>query len=323
LLKGIKKMNATVFIDGEAGTTGLQIHARLRDRKDVNLLHLEDAERKDPQRRQSMLNNADLSILCLPDAAAREAVAMIKDPNARVIDASAAHRVADNWVYGMAEYDVDQAARIATAKRVSNPGCYPVATIALVHPLVEAGILPKDWPLTINAVSGYSGGGKSLIAAFEDEASDKHTTDNFQVYGLTLDHKHAPEIHKYTGLKHRPLFVPSVGRYAQGMIVQIPLQLWAIPSQPKPSEIHAVLADYYAGRQFVTVVSLEETSMINRLQPEALKNTNELQLHVFGNDAHGQVVLMGLLDNLGKGASGMAVQNMNIMLGLEEATGLS
>lgn len=316
-------MTATVFIDGEVGTTGLQIHARLADRKDVELLHLADSERKDPQRRQAMLNRADLSILCLPDAAAREAVSMIEDPNARVIDASTAHRVAENWVYGMAEYDAGQTERIATAKRVSNPGCYPVATIALVHPLVEARLMPEDWPLTINAVSGYSGGGKGLIAAFEDEAADNHTNDNFQVYGLTLEHKHAPEIHKYTGLKHRPLFVPSVGRYAQGMIVQIPLQLWALPSQPTPADIHAVLADYYAGRRFVTVASLEDTAAISRLQPEALNDTNELRLHVFGNEAEGQAVLMGLLDNLGKGASGMAVQNMNIMLGLDEATGLA
>ena len=316
-------MTATVFIDGEAGTTGLQIHARLADRKDVALLHLDDSERKDPQRRQAMLNRADLSILCLPDDAAREAVSMIEDPNARVIDASTAHRVADDWVYGMAEYDAEQQTRIASAKRVSNPGCYPVATIALVHPLVEAGIVPADWPLTINAVSGYSGGGKGLIAAFEDEGADNRTTDNFQVYGLTLEHKHAPEIHKYTGLKHRPLFVPSVGRYAQGMIVQVPLQLSAMPSQPTPSEVHAVLADFYAGRRFVTVASLEDTSAISRLQPESLNDTNELRLHVFGNEAQGQVVLMGLLDNLGKGASGMAVQNMNIMLGLDEATGLA
>lgn len=316
-------MTATVFIDGEVGTTGLQIHARLAARKDVELLHLAEAERKDPQRRQAMLNRADLSILCLPDDAAREAVAMIEDPNARVIDASTAHRVAEGWVYGMAEYDAGQTARIASAKRVSNPGCYPVASIALIHPLVEAGIVPKDWPLTINAVSGYSGGGKGLISAFEDESADNHTTDNFQVYGLSLEHKHAPEIHKYSGLNHRPLFVPSVGRYAQGMIVQIPLQLWALPSAPKPTEIHAVLADYYAGRRFVTVATLEDTAAISRLQPEALNDSNELRLHVFGNEAEAQVVLMGLLDNLGKGASGMAVQNMNIMLGLDEATGLA
>ena len=315
-------MTATVFIDGEAGTTGLQIHTRLANRKDVKLLRLDNSERKDPQRRKAMLNNADLSILCLPDDAAREAVSMIENPNARVVDASTAHRVADNWVYGMAEYDADQMTRIATARRVSNPGCYPVATIALVHPLVEAGLLPVNWPLTINAVSGYSGGGKGLIAAFENKTANDHTADCFQVYGLTLEHKHAPEIHKYSGLKHRPLFVPSVGRYAQGMIVQVPLQLWALPSNPKPSELHAVLTDYYADRRFVTVASLEDTSAISRLQPEMLNNTNELRLHVFGNEAQGQAVLIGLLDNLGKGASGMAVQNMNIMLGLEEAMGL-
>jgi N-acetyl-gamma-glutamyl-phosphate reductase len=316
-------MAATVFIDGEAGTTGLQIHARLAERQDVELLHLSDSERKDPQRRQAMLNRADLSILCLPDDAARDAVSMIEEPRARVIDASTAHRVAEDWVYGMAEYDAGQTARISTAKRVSNPGCYPVATIALVHPLVEAGLLPADWPLTVNAVSGYSGGGKGLIAAFENSEADNHTDDNFQVYGLALEHKHAPEIHKYTGLAHRPLFVPSVGRYHQGMIVQVPLQLWALPSRPKASEIHTVLSDYYAGRRFVTVASLPDTAEISRLEPEALNDTNELRLYVFGNEEQDQAVLVGLLDNLGKGASGMAVQNMNIMLGLPEETGLS
>lgn len=315
-------MTATVFIDGEVGTTGLQIHARLAGRRDVELLHLPENERKDPQRRQAMLNRADLSILCLPDDAAREAVAMIEDPDARVIDASTAHRVAEGWVYGMAEYDSGQTARIAGAKRVSNPGCYPVASIALIHPLVAAGVVPADWPLTINAVSGYSGGGKGLIAAFEDPQSKDHTADNFQVYGLSLEHKHAPEIHKYSGLAYRPLFVPSVGRYAQGMIVQIPLQLWALPSRPKPRDLHGLLADYYADCRFVTVASLEDTAAIGRLQPEALNDTNELRLHVFGNEAQEQAVLIGLLDNLGKGASGMAVQNMNIMLGLPEGTGL-
>lgn len=315
-------MAATVFIDGEAGTTGLQIHERLTDRKDVELLHLSDSERKDPQRRQAMLNRADLSILCLPDDAAREAVSMIENSDARVIDASTAHRVAEGWVYGMAEYDAGQTARIAEAKRVSNPGCYPVATIALVHPLVEVGLIPADWPLTINAVSGYSGGGKGMIKAFENPDADNHTDDNFQLYGLSLEHKHAPEIHKYTGLQNRPLFVPSVGRYAQGMLVQVPLQLWAMPSKPKPSDLHAVLSEYYADRRFVSVASLADTAEISRLEPEALNGTNELRLHVFGNEEHGQAVLVGLLDNLGKGASGMAVQNMNIMLGLPEDTGL-
>ena len=316
-------MAATVFIDGEAGTTGLQIHARLAERKDVELLHLSDPERKDPLRRQAMLNRADLSILCLPDDAAREAVSMIENTDARVIDASTAYRVAEDWVYGMAEYEAGQTARIAAAKRVSNPGCYPVATIALVHPLVEAGLIPADWPLTINAVSGYSGGGKGLIAAFENVEADNHTDDNFLIYGLSLEHKHAPEIHKYTGLKHRPLFVPSVGRYAQGMIVQVPLQLWAMPGQPKPSEFHAALSKYYADCRFVTVASLADTAELSQLEPEALNGTNELRLHVFGNEEQGQAVLVGLLDNLGKGASGMAVQNMNIMLGLPEDTGLT
>ncbi len=315
-------MAATVFIDGEVGTTGLQIHARLANRDDVTLLHLSEAERKHPRRRQAMLNRADLSILCLPDDASREAVAMIENPDARVIDASTAHRVAEGWTYGMAEYDSGQTERIARAKRVSNPGCYPVASIALLHPLVEAGVLPVEAPVTVNAVSGYSGGGKGLIAAFEDADAPNHTDDNFEVYGLTLEHKHAPEIHRYSGLSHRPLFVPSVGRFRQGMIVQIPLQLWSLPSKPSPADIHGALSDYYADRRFVTVASLADSASMARLEPEALNDTNELRLHVFGNDEQGQAVLMGLLDNLGKGASGMAVQNMNIMLGLPEETGL-
>ena len=315
-------MSATVFIDGEQGTTGLQIHARLSARKDVSLLSLPNADRRNVDLRREMLNRADIVILCLPDEAAVEAVSLIENPRVRVIDASTAHRVADGWVFGFPEHDAAQRARIAEAKRVSNPGCYAVASISLLHPLVSAGLLPADWPVTINAVSGYSGGGKSMIAEFEDPKAAAHTEAPFFVYGLTLKHKHVPEIQKHGSLSKRPIFVPSVGRFAQGMIVQIPLQLWALPGTPTPKAIHQALADHYAGCRFVTVATPDTANGISRLEPELVNGTNELRLHVFGNAAEGQVVLAALLDNLGKGASGSTVQNMNIMLGLDEGTGL-
>ncbi len=315
-------MTATVFIDGEAGTTGLQIRARLEDRPDVTLLSLGETERKDANRRREMLNTADLSILCLPDDAAREAVDMIDNPGAKVIDASTAHRTAEGWVYGAPEYDPDQTVKIASASRVSNPGCYANASVCILHPLVMQGIVQRDTPITINAVSGYSGGGKQMIASFEDPENEAFTEEAFRVYGLTLEHKHVPEIQKWSGLETRPLFVPSVGRFRQGMIVQVPLQLETLPGKPSPADIHGALRDHYQGRQFVTVADLSETQAMTGLQPEFLNETNELRLHVFGNDKHGQAVIMGVLDNLGKGASGQAVQNMNIMLGFDEATGL-
>lgn len=313
---------AKVFIDGEAGTTGLRIRARLEGRGDLDLLHLPDAERKDPASRQRMLNAADVVVLCLPDAAARDAVAMIDNPDVRVIDASSAHRVAEGWVYGMPEYDAGQGQRIAEAKRVSNPGCYAITAVSILHPLVEAGILPATHPVTINAISGYSGGGKSLISAFEDPASPGFTEEPFRVYGLGLEHKHVPEIQKWSGLDHPPLFVPSVGRFSQGMIVQVPLQLWSLPGAPTPEDVHATLAGHYAGRRFVGVPELAATSAMTGLDPEGLNGTNDLRIHVFGNAARGQAVVMGLIDNLGKGASGQAVQNLNLMLGLPEETGL-
>ena len=315
-------MVSTVFIDGEVGTTGLQIHARLKDRADIKLLHLSEAERKDPAYRRDALNDADLSILCLPDAAAREAAALITNPNARLIDASTAHRVADDWVFGFSEHSAKQRAAIAAAKRVSNPGCYAVTSIAMLYPLVSAGILAADTPITINAVSGYSGGGKGMIASYKDQAAENYTTAPFNVYGLSLEHKHVPEIQRYSGLTRRPLFVPSVGRYRQGMIVQVPLQLWSLANKPTPSDIHRTLTAHYADCRFVSVVPLAESAKMTGLEPEGLNDTNQLRLHVFGNEGSEQAVLMGLIDNLGKGASGMAVQNMNIMLGLPEDTGL-
>mgnify|MGYP003389033744 FL=1 len=315
-------MTAQVFIDGEHGTTGLQIRTRLEGRSDVQLMSLAQEDRRNVDMRREMLNEADLVILCLPDDAARDSVAMIENPKVKVIDASTAHRVADGWIYGMPEYDGEQREKIAEATRVSNPGCYAIAAIGLMHPLVERGILPADFPVTINAISGYSGGGKSMIAEFENPNEETYTEVPFRVYGMKLEHKHVPEIEKWSGLSQRPLFVPSVGRYYKGMIVQVPLQLRALPGQPSPAAIQGALADHYDGCRFVTVAGLQQTDTIGLLMPEDLNDTNELRLHVFGNEARGQAVLMGLLDNLGKGASGQAVQNLNIMLGLSEAAGL-
>ena len=314
-------MTARVFIDGEAGTTGLQIRARLETRVDLELISLPDDQRKDAARRAEALNGVDLVILCLPDDAARDAVAMIDNPEVRVIDASTAHRTADGWVYGFPEYDAGQAALIADAKGVSNPGCYALASVAMLHPLVASGVVPADWPITINAVSGYSGGGKALIRSFEDPAAPNPIDTAFFVYGLSLAHKHVPEIERRSGLTRRPLFMPSVGRFHQGMIVQVPLQLGALPSAPTPAEIHAILADHYRGCQFVTVADASPNPA--RLDPESLNGTNELRLHVLGNAEHGQAVIAGVLDNLGKGASGQAVQNLNLMLGLDQAAGLA
>ena len=313
-------MTAKVFIDGEVGTTGLQIRARLEARADLELVSLPDDQRKDAARRAAALNSADLVILCLPDDAAREAVAMIDNSDVRVIDASTAHRTADGWIYGFPEYDVGQAALIAGATRVSNPGCYALASVAIVHPLVAAGVLPADWPVTINAISGYSGGGKALIQSFEDPAAPDPIDGAFHVYGLSLEHKHVPEIARRGGLARRPLLMPSVGRFHQGMIVQVPLLLGALPGTPTPAELHAILADHYRGCQFVTVA--DASANFARLDPECLNGTNELHLHVFGNAEHGQAVIAGVLDNLGKGASGQAVQNLNLMLGFDQAAGL-
>lgn len=316
-------MAAKVFIDGEHGTTGLQIRTRLEARSDVELMSLGADDRRNVDLRREMLNGADLVILCLPDDAAREAVSMIDNPEVKVIDASTAHRVADGWTYGMPEYSADQRAEIAEAKRVSNPGCYAIAAIGLMHPLVERGILPPDAPVSINAVSGYSGGGKAMIAEFEDPEDPSYTEVPFRVYGTKLEHKHVPEIQKWSGLKERPLFVPSVGRYHKGMIVQVPLQLWSLPGKPSPADVQNALEEHYKGCRFVTVSDMRSTEEIDLLMPEELNDTNELRLHVFGNAGRGQAVLMGLLDNLGKGASGQAVQNMNIMLGMPEEAGLT
>lgn len=310
-------MTHTIFIDGEAGTTGLEIRERLEARPDLELLLLGD-RRRDVEARREALNAADAVILCLPDDAAREAVSMIENPSVRVIDASTAYRVDPAWTYGFAEMAPGQREKIADATRVSNPGCYPTGFIGLVRPLVSAGIIPVGWPVSVNAVSGYSGGGKAMIAEFEDGQG----APPFRAYGLTLKHKHVPEMTRHTGLERDVLFAPAVGAYRQGMLVEVPLQLGALPGSPSLEVVHGALAEAYAGQRFVEVVELEETDAMTGLSPEGLNDTNRMRLHVFGDRAGAQVRLVALLDNLGKGASGAAVQNLNLMLGLDEAAGL-
>jgi len=309
-----------VFIDGEAGTTGLQIRERLEGRRDIELVSIDAGKRKDADERKRLLNAVDAVILCLPDEAAREAVALIENDAVKVIDASTAHRVAEGWTYGFAEMAKEQRGKIAAAKRISNPGCYPTGFIALVRPLVEAGIAPRDWPLSVNAVSGYSGGGKAMIAEFEDEASPNFTRVPYRIYAMAQQHKHVPEMKAYAGLARGPIFQPSVGRYYKGMIVEVPLPLWALPRKPRPADVHAELTQFYEGERFVTVASLEEAAALKTLDPERLNDTNEMKLYVFGHEAEARLV--AVLDNLGKGASGAAVQNLNIALGLEETAGL-
>ncbi|MFN3934329.1 N-acetyl-gamma-glutamyl-phosphate reductase [Parvibaculum sp.] len=311
-------MTTRVFIDGEAGTTGLQIRARLEGRADLDFISLGEDKRKDAAARKDALNAADIVILCLPDDAAKEAVSLIGNSTTRVIDASTAHRVADGWTYGFPEMSSEQKQEISRAMRVTNPGCYPTGAIALVRPLVMAGLMPEGWPLTINAVSGYSGGGKQMIAEFEDEAAPGYTLEAYRAYALGLAHKHVPEMQKNMGLAHPPLFAPNVGRYAQGMIVEVPLQLWALPAAPSVAKVHEVLSAAYEGQRFVSVVPLEESAAMTKLDPEQLNGTNNLKLFVFGNEKTKQVRLAALLDNLGKGASGQAVQCLNIMIGADE-----
>jgi N-acetyl-gamma-glutamyl-phosphate reductase len=313
-------MAIRIFIDGAAGTTGLEIRERLQSRRDIELSTLAESNRKDSAARKAALNEAAIVILCLPDAAAREAVAMIENPEVRVIDASTAHRVAEGWVYGFPELESDRRDQLTRAKRVSNPGCYPTGFLALMRPLLRAGVVPPDFPVTCNAVSGYSGGGREMIAEFENRPNS--TREVFRAYGLQLEHKHVPEMQLHSGLVHRPIFTPSVSRFYRGMLVELPLQLWALPGNLSLQTIHTILADSYAKEPLIDLEPLADSAGRKTLDPEELKTTDRMKLYVFGSEERRQARLVAVLDNLGKGAAGACVQNLNAMLGLPETLGL-
>ncbi|MEZ5811691.1 MAG: N-acetyl-gamma-glutamyl-phosphate reductase [Rhizobiaceae bacterium] len=308
-------MAPKIFIDGEHGTTGLQIAQRLSGRGDIELLTIAHEDRRDMDVRADLLKAADIAILCLPDDGAREAVELAKGSQTRFIDASTAHRTADDWVFGFAELEPGHAARIAAADKVSNPGCYSTGAIALLRPLTSAGVLPADYPVTINAISGYSGGGKALIARFEDENDPNPVTAPAYLYALALAHKHVPEIQRHGQLTRRPLFTPNVGRYRQGMTVQVPLHLDLLGGTPDVADLHAALEAHYAGQDVVQVVPLEVSAGLEMVEPMELNDTNTMKLHVFGKPGGGQANLVAVLDNLGKGASGACVQCMDLMIG--------
>lgn len=312
-------MTHSIFIDGGVGTTGLEIVERLTGRPELAFITLDDDRRKDAGARRDALNAADIVILCLPDDAAREAVALIDNDRTRVIDASTAHRVADGWTYGFPELEPGHRDRIANSRFVANPGCWPTGFLTLVRPLVLAGILPADWPVTVFGASGYSGGGKSMIAEFE---AAEGAPSGFRPYGLGLAHKHIPEMQRYSGLAHAPLFAPAVANSYRGMIVEVPLQLRALPGSPSLVDVHVALDAAYQGSQLVTVASLAQSEAMTQIRLEHVGATDRLDLFLFGNAQAGQVRLVAALDNLGKGAAGAAVQNLNILAGLPETAGL-
>ncbi len=317
-----------IFIDGESGTTGLQIHSRLNGRDDIELVSIDTSKRRDVTERAKLINAVDIAILCLPDDGAREAVSLVSSPRVKILDASSAHRTAKGWVYGFPELNPGQREQIANAQFVSNPGCYPTGFLACIRPLIAKGLLPSNFPVTINAISGYSGGGKNLIQKydrFHEVQTSVISLHPYGVYGLQFGHKHVLEMHEYSGLASPPLFVPAVGDFEQGMLVQIPLPLWTLDDPPSGKMIYDAIADYFQGEKFVQVAPFSDTTLLRDgtfLDVMAINGTNIVQVFVFANDHTQEALLVAQLDNLGKGASGAAVQNLNIMLGFTEALGL-
>lgn len=314
-------MKTKIFIDGKEGTTGIEIFERLGKRDDIEILLIDEDKRKDLNERKKFINMSDITFLCLPDAAAIEAVSLVENPNTRIIDASTAHRTNPEWDYGFPELSKMHRENIAKSKRVANPGCYATGFISLVYPLVQAGVLPEDYPLTAYAVSGYSGGGKKMIATIEGEDKTFEMASPRQ-YALAQSHKHLPEMQKICGLKYKPMFNPIVDDYYSGMVVSVPLVSRALTKNYTPADIHKIMSEHYAGQHFVKVMELgaKETLADGFLPANTLAGTNNLQIFVCGSDDH--ILLAARLDNLGKGASGAAVQSMNIMMGIDEKTGL-
>jgi N-acetyl-gamma-glutamyl-phosphate reductase len=314
-------MKKTVFVDGQHGTTGLKIRERLSGRNDIEIMEIDEAQRKDPGARARLLNQADIVFLCLPDDAARESVSLIKNNSTCIIDGSTAHRVAEGWVYGLPELKKEQRALIKQSKRITVPGCHATGFILMLHPLIAEGIIAADYPVTTNAVAGYSGGGKSMIADYETKGAPDYIK-NPRPYALGLIHKHVPEMTKYSGLAQTVLFAPTVVNVYNGEIISIPLITKSLKKKPGAKEIQKVLADYYAGEQFIKVMPYPADSHLKNgfLTFIDCNRTNNLEIFVFGNDD--RVLISARYDNLGKGASGAAIQNMNIVLGLPENTGL-
>ncbi|MBN1532331.1 MAG: N-acetyl-gamma-glutamyl-phosphate reductase [Spirochaetes bacterium] len=315
-------MTIRVFVDGQEGTTGLRIHERLAARSDIELLQIDPERRKDPGARRGLLNAADVAFLCLPDDAARESVSLVTNGSTRIIDASTAHRTDPSWAYGLPELSREQRDAVASSKRVAVPGCHATGFVIPLYPLVRLGVVPEDYPVTCQSLTGYSGGGKKLIAAYEGPGADRESLKYFRSYALGLSHKHLPEMHRYSGLAFPPLFTPVVGDFYVGMSISVPLQARLLSKRVSAADVREMLASYYRGERFVRVMPFESESLLDGgfFKMQECNDTNLLDIFVFGNDR--QILLVSRLDNLGKGASGAAVQNMNIMLGLDEATGL-